>query len=350
MSVSINGSAGLTFNDGSTQNTSPFAGGFGFRNRIINPDMRIDQRNSGASQAVTTSNAYCVDRWSVRASTGSGHTVQQTTTAPAGFTNSLCFTTGTGASPAAGDVNWLLQPIEGFNAADFAWGTASAVSVTIGFLVRSSLTGTFGGAVQNNANNRSYPFTYTISAANTFEYKTVTIPGDTTGTWLTNNSTGLFLYVSMGMGSNFRGTAGAWAGSDFRGATGETNVVGTSGATFFLTGLQLEKGSTATSFDYRPYGTELALCQRYYSANPQFSFGAYGTTANYPETWVSFKTSMRASPTVSVANAGGNNLSSITVRYATTEGFSVYLAPTANGMVTLGGGGSFSNWNASIEL
>jgi hypothetical protein len=297
MSVSINGTNGLTFNDGSTQTTA--ATGFGFKNRLINGDMRIDQRNAGASQAVTTSNAYCVDRWSVRASTGSGHTVQQTTTAPAGFTNSLRFTTGTGASPAAGDVNWLLQPIEGFNAADFAWGTASAVSVTIGFLVRSSLTGTFGGAVQNNANNRSYPFTYTISAANTFEYKTVTIPGDTTGTWLTNNSTGLFLYVSMGMGSNFRGTSGAWAGSDFRGATGETNVVGTSGATFFLTGVQLEKGSTATSFDYRPYGTELALCQRYYQLIGSGASGVTQASNAVTVGWIN-RVEMRAAPTVAL--------------------------------------------------
>ena len=276
----------------------------GFRNRIINGNMVIDQRNNGASQSVTTSNVYCVDRWSVRASTGSGHAVQQTTTAPAGFTNSLRFTTGTGASPASGDVNWLLQPIEGFNAADFAWGTASAVSATIGFWVRSSLTGTFGGAIQNNANNRSYPFTYTISAANTFEYKTVTIPGDTTGTWLTNNGTGLFLYVSMGMGSNFRGTAGAWAGSDFRGAIGETNVVGTSGATFFLTGVQLEAGSVATPFEQIDYGRELMMCQRYYYRTIDAQSNAalmVGGVEGSTQAAVSMRhpVDMRASPTLS---------------------------------------------------
>ena len=304
MTMVIDGSNGITFPDTSKQYNSYY----NFKNRIINGAMVIDQRNAGASQAVTTSNAYCVDRWSVRASTGSGHTVQQTTTAPAGFTNSLCFTTGTGASPAAGDVNWLLQPIEGFNAADFAWGTASAVSVTIGFLVRSSLTGTFGGAVQNNANNRSYPFTYTISAADTFEYKTVTIPGDTTGTWLTNNSTGLFLYVSMGMGSNFRGTAGAWAGSDFRGATGETNVVETSGATFYITGVQLEKGTQATSFDYRPYGTELALCQRYYTTFVvDQRYYPSSASGNWSFTYA-FKTSMRATPTTTQSGGLVNNM------------------------------------------
>jgi hypothetical protein len=292
----------------------------GFRNRILNGNMVIDQRNAGASQAVTTSNVYCVDRWGVRASTGSGHTVQQTTTAPVGFINSLRFTTGTGASPAAGDVNWLLQQIEGLNVADFGWGTANAVSITVGFWVRSSLTGTFGGAIQNNANNRSYPFTYTISAANTFEFKTVTVPGDTSGTWLTNNAAGIFLYLSMGMGSTYRGTAGVWASADYRGATGETNVVGTSGATFFLTGVQLEAGSVATPFERRDYGRELMMCQRYYqkSYNTDVAPGTntttgaktsrvYSTDTFLPQMETRLLVSMRASPTVTWYTTSGTS-------------------------------------------
>jgi len=144
--------------------------------------------------------------------------------------------------------------------------TANAQTVTLSFWVRSSLTGTFGGSVQNSAQNRSYPFTYTISAANTWEQKSVTIAGDTSGTWGTGNGVGIRLHIGLGVGSTFSGTAGSWAGANYLSATGATSVVGTNGATFYITGVQLEKGSTATSFDYRPYGTELQLCQRYFQS------------------------------------------------------------------------------------
>jgi hypothetical protein len=130
--------------------------------------------------------------------------------------------------------------------------------------VRSSLTGSFGGVFRNNAGNRSYPFTYTISAANTWEQKSITVAGDTSGTWLTTNSTGIVLSFSLGAGSTVSGTAGAWASSFLAQPTGSTSVVGTNGATFYITGVQLEVGTQATSFEYRQYGTELALCQRYY--------------------------------------------------------------------------------------
>jgi hypothetical protein len=348
MTMVIDGSLGLTFPDTSKQYNSYY----NFKNRIINGAMVIDQRNAGAS--VTPGDGqYVIDRWQNYLTQSSKFSVQRNAgavTPPAGFTNYLGVTSLSAYSVLSSDIFATGQQIEGFNVADFAWGTANAQTVTMSFWVRSSLTGTFGGSLTNNAQNRFYVFSYTVSAANTWEYKTITIAGDTSGTWATDNTAGVRVRWGLGVGSTNSGTAGSWGGSSLWSATGAVSVVGTNGATFYITGAQLEKGTQATSFDYRAYGTELALCQRYYSANPQFSFGAYGTTSNYPETWVSFKTSMRASPTVSVANAGGNNLSSITVRYATTEGFSVYLAPTANGMVTLGGGGSFSNWNASIEL
>jgi hypothetical protein len=130
--------------------------------------------------------------------------------------------------------------------------------------VRSSVTGTYGGSVHNSGDTRSYPFSYTISSADTFEYKTITIAGDTSGTWLTTNGVGLILTFGLAVGSTFLGTANTWASANYQSVTGQTNLLGTSGATFYITGVQLEKGSTATSFDYRPYGTELALCQRYY--------------------------------------------------------------------------------------
>jgi hypothetical protein len=163
-----------------------------------------------------------------------------------------------------GDYFAFSQQIEGNNVADLAWGTASAATVTLSFWVRSSLTGTFGGAVSNSAVNRSYPFTYTINAANTFEQKTITIAGDTSGTWLTDTGIGFRVWFGLGVGATYSGTANAWAGADYRSATGATSVVGTSGATFYITGVQLEVGSTATSFDARDYGRELILCQRYY--------------------------------------------------------------------------------------
>jgi hypothetical protein len=236
---------------------------FGFKNRIINGAMVIDQRNAGAS-VTPTNDTYTLDRWKCYLSQTSKYTIQQSSTAPTGFTTSLVATSTSAYTVGASEFFLLVQPIEGFNVADLSWGTASAATVTLSFWVRSSLTGTFGGVISNSAGNRSYPFTYTISTANTFEQKTITIAGDTTGTWATNNGTGIIIYLNLGTGSTYSGTAGSWSGNTYFSATGATSVVGTSGATFYITGVQLEKGSTATSFDYRPYGTEYQLCQRYF--------------------------------------------------------------------------------------
>ena len=232
------------------------------KNRIINGAMVIDQRNAGAS--IAFGDVFPVDRWNCFENGSMAFTGQRSTTAPVGFTNSLLITTTTAASPAAASRSQLLQVIEGYNIADLNWGTANAKTITISFWVRSSLTGQFGGSVQNYTSNRSYPFSFTINAANTFEYKTITIAGDTTGTWNTENSGGINLTFDLGMGSDLLGTAGAWAGVNYRGAIGDVKLSETNGATFYITGVQLEVGSTATSFDYRPIGTELALCQRYY--------------------------------------------------------------------------------------
>jgi hypothetical protein len=258
--MTINTSQAVTF-----AQTANLPNTFGFKNRIINGAMVIDQRNAGAS--VTPSilfNEYTLDRWNAEYSVASKFSVQQTTTAPVGFTNSLKITSTAATSLGSSDYYVIDQFIEGYNIADLAFGTASAKTVTLSFQVYSSLTGTFGGSLSNGAANRSYPFTYTISSANTWTSISVTIAGDTSGTWLTTTGIGMRVHFGLGVGTTYSGTAGAWAGSYFFSATGATSVVGTNGATFFITGVQLEVGSTATSFDYRDYGRELILCQRYY--------------------------------------------------------------------------------------
>ena len=246
-----------------TSSTLATQNSLGVRNRIINGDMRIDQRNAGAS--VTPANgAYLLDRYQVIRTQASKFSAQQVTDAPVGFTNSMRITSLSAYSVVASDIFHVMQKIEGFNVSDLAWGTANAQSVTVSFWAKSSLTGTFGGSLVNSAEDRSYPFTYTISSANTWEYKTVTVAGDTTGTWLTNNGIGIRCHFTIGVGSNYTATAGAWtAGSKFA-PTGATSVVGTSGATLNITGVQLEAGTTATPFEHRMYSQELAMCQRYY--------------------------------------------------------------------------------------
>ena len=277
--------------------TGTTTGYYGFKNRIINGAMVIDQRNAGAS-VTPTNGQYLVDRFTTALTQASKFTAQQSTTAPVGFTNSLKITSSSAYSVLSTDYFGIGHVIEGFNIADLGWGTASAKTVTLSFQVYSSLTGTFGGAIFNDSANRSYPFTYTISSANTWTTVSVTIAGDTTGTWATNNTGGMKIYFNLGTGSTYSGTAGAWAGTFYISATGATSVVGTSGATFYITGVQLEKGSTATSFDYRPYGTELNLCSRYYQPINSISALASSTTAI--ATNIQFAVPMRATPTISI--------------------------------------------------
>lgn len=290
----------------------------GFKNRIINGAMVIDQRNAGASVTLSGPAAtYLVDRWNVYASAASKLSFQQnagSVTPPAGYTNYLGITSLSAYSVGATDEFLLRQPIEGYNLADLGFGAAGASTITLSFWVRSSLTGSFGGSLQNASGLRSYPFSYTISVANTWEQKTVTIAGDTTGTWLTTNGRGLNINFGLGVGSTYgSGTAGAWAGSIADVPTGSVSVVGTSGATFYITGVQLEKGSTATSFDYRPYGTELGLCQRYYMqyAANVLRLDFNGAGANYQAAQsFSLPVTMRATPTLNSPSFTYNNANS----------------------------------------
>jgi len=289
--VNENGGTTATIN-GYTPTVSNMAG----RNRIINGDMRIDQRNTGA--AVTAAGSYVVDRMRITNITDGAFSAQQDSSAPVGFTNSVKITTTTADATLTTSQSLLLeQRLEGVNTYDLAWGTANAKTVTLSFWVRSSLTGTFGGALQNSAQDRSYPFTYSISVADTWEQKTVTIAGDTTGTWLTTTGIGLRLAFGLGAGPDRSGTAGAWAATNYFSATGATSVVGTNGATWYITGVQLEAGSVATPFEHRQYGQELALCQRYYQKTNSF-MGAGSSSGTLLYGSLTFITTMRASPTL----------------------------------------------------
>jgi len=303
----------------------------GFRNRIINGGMTIDQRNAGASVTPTTANTtFSVDRWLCNASQASKYTVQQnagSVTPPVGFVNYMGVTSSSAYSITSSDYFFLEQDIEGLNCGDLGWGTANAKTVTLSFWVYSSLTGTFGASLRNSSGGRSYPFSYTISAANTWEYKTVTIAGDTSGTWLTTNGIGIRLSYSIGSGSNWAGTAGAWNSDNDWTVSGAVSVVGTNGATFYITGVQLEVGSTATSFDYRPYGTELALCQRYYQAffGPTTTGIGNGST-NVNDVVIPLFVPLRASPTMGSCNGAAftssayNTFTSVTPTVALNSG------------------------------
>jgi hypothetical protein len=250
------------------------------KNRIINGAMVIDQRNAGASLTIPQTNTYTLDRWWLQQAVTSKYSVQQnagSVTPPVGFTNYLGITSLSAYSVTSTDYFLLSQNIEGFNTADLNWGTANAKTVTLSFQIYSSLTGTFGGALKNSAGNRSYPFSYSIPTANTWTSISITIAGDTSGTWVgATNGTGIQVQFGLGNGSTYSGTAGSWAAANYTSSTGAVSVVGTSGATFYITGVQLEVGSFATGFEYRQYQQELALCQRYYYSVNSGQFNNFG--------------------------------------------------------------------------
>ena len=332
MTVSINGSGAITFNDASTQSTA--ATGFGFKNRIINGAMMIDQRNAGVSvtPSATATFTYLTDRFAYNGNLVSKFTLGQnlnSVSLPTGFQKYLGAQVASAVTIGSTDYFYLAHRIEGLNVADLGWGTAAASTVTLSFKVYSSLTGTFGGSLRNSDLSRSYPFSFTVSSANTWTDVSVTVAGDTSGTWLKTNGTGIEVAWGLGIGSTYSGTAGTWASANYASVTGAASVVGTSSATFYITGVQLEKGSTATSFDYRPYGAELALCQRYYeksyndgvavaSATLVGRLGADGNSAGrwYPS--VGFRVSKRSSPTMVAYSDATGASGNITVNGSNT--------------------------------
>jgi len=343
-----------------TNDLAVFAGGAGggmsFRNRLINGDMRIDQRNNGASVTASTTgtDVYTVDRWSYYTTQTSKFTIQQnagSVTPPAGFTNYLGFTSSSAYNPISTDLMVGFQWIEGYNVADLNFGTTNAKTITVSFWAYSSLTGTFTGSLvgTNGSTFRSYVFTFSISSANTWTYITVTIPGDTTTfSYNTTNGQGLALCFNLGCGSNYQTTAGSWTSSNYYSVSGAQNIVATNGAKFYVTGVQLEVGSAATPFEHRHYGLELSLCQRYYSAGFVDYLTTYGAGSNAPAVGpICFPVTMRTTPTLTSSNVTYRNNSSglsLTVGSNPTS-----FQPTWN-VISTGYSQVSFNWSASAEL
>jgi hypothetical protein len=317
------------------------------KNRIINGAMVIDQRNAGAS--VTAGNGvYTLDRWQPLLTQSSKFSVQQnagSVTPPVGFANYLGVTSLSAYSVVSSDYFTISQAIEAYNTADLNWGTANAKTVTFSFQVYSSLTGTFGGSIKSYGNNYSYPFSYSISVANTWTTISVTIAGPTSGTWTTNGNNGsLYISFSLGAGSTYTGTAGSWSANTYFGVTGQVNVVGTNGATFYITGVQLEVGTSATGYEYRQYGQELALCQRYYWKSLSgvnyntFANGVVDSSTSCSGVYAKLPVTMRSAPTCSYSNiriwdsSAGPAVTSLGTNWSSTDSWSQALNATGGGL------------------
>jgi len=347
------------------------------KNRIINGNFVISQYN-GSSSVNPTDNTCFIDRWKATIyPTASKFTVQQnagSVTPPVGFTNYLGITSSSAYTSGSTDQYFLNQRIEGFNFADLGWGTANAKTVTLSFWVYSSLATTFGGSIINSAGNRAYPFSYTTTATNTWQQVSITIAGETTGTWGTTNNIGALVVFNLGSGSATAGTAGAWVSAERYTATGSTNLIATNGATLYLTGVQLEVRSSATGFEYRQYTTELCLCQRYFEQS--YTYGktagsstdteavvgnaAYATSTTVLDygTTTFFKVQKRATPSIAFYQSNGtaniwgySPLGNYTTvgQWINTNGFGFYTT-VASGATTNRTYMVYGHFTASAEL
>jgi hypothetical protein len=334
-------STGLAMATGQTINTNNT---YGFKNRIINGNMVVNQYTPGSSVSSTAGTTVRpIDRFFVD-NNGSGTVTcaQSTSVYPAGFTNSLSLTVTATDTAAAGDYLLLSQAIEGYNTADLNWGTANAATITVSFWVRSSITGTYGASIRGGTSFQSYPFTYTINAANTWEQKTATIAGPTTGTFASTTSQSFQVMFDLGSGSNFNGTANTWQSGSYWRTSACVSWIANSAATFYMTGLQIEVGSQATSFDFRSIGQELALCQRYYStigkdSTNSFILGGYGLAGAAAYATYTNPVTMRTNPTVTavgtfyVANCGQPSVTG--TAGATSIGFATLVTSTGGFVV-----------------
>jgi len=319
------------------------SGALSNRNIVINGAQTIDQRNSGSAITMTGSHQYATDRFICRLVTSSSSTFQRVADAPSGYYNSMKVTIGTGATPSSSDGgNYFSYIAEGQDTSHFNWGGSNAKTVTLSFWVKCSIAGSFSIMIGNNALNRGYPASYTINSANTWEYKTLTVAGDTSGTWPTDNTGGLRVIWDWGNGSNFKGSANAWASGDLRGgATGGTALCATSSATWQITGVQIELGTEATPFEHRSFGDELARCKRYYERfdNATSTYLPLGMAWGSNEIrWVQTYTEKRAAPAVSttgsirVYKTGGTNVTFASPTTDQIETRTVLLYKTVSGL------------------
>jgi len=288
-------------------------GPFAFRNKIINGDMRIDQRNAGASILPTSNGAFAVDRWIYYANVFPTLSLQRVLDGPPGFQYSYRATVNTQRTPSVGNIFCFGQNIEGYNVANLNWGTANAKTITVSFWVKTSVTGTYSLFIVNGdpapAVSNVYVTTFNVTAANVWQYVTFTIPGPVTGNWNKIDSRGLFVGIALGGGSQaITSNLNVWQATttdnNFMSSTSVQFVNSSVNSTFQITGMQLEEGSYATPFEQRPIGTELALCQRYYwRPNPTGGAGvSTASQANIVNFMITYPTTMRATPQVIDAN------------------------------------------------
>ena len=338
------------------------AGALSNRNLIINGSILLDQRNGGSATTPTADQTVTLDRFKARLNNASKYSVQQVTDAPSGFLKSLKVTSASATTVGTNDFYQIATPLEGYTTNVLAQGSSTAKQYTLSFWVKSSLTGTFGGAYSNNQGNRFYAWTYTIDAANTWERKSITITGSTDGYWESTNGAGLHIYWTLGAGSGVQTSAGVWGTSFKRGATGTTDVVATNGATWQITGVQLEVGDTATPFEHRSYGDELAKCQRYFELL-DYS-GSVGNAISNSTQWggttdqwgnIMYKYPKRATPSGSVSGSviiyGKGNISTATtptLQYISKVGLGIRVQPSSF-TSDVGFIGNSSNFKLSVD-
>lgn len=305
-----------------------------FRNRIINGDFLVNQRRGG--DAITlTSSAYNADRWFHAVSQSSKASSQTIVGSSAvGSRNYLRMKTVSAVTLGSGDDFGIMQSIEGNNVYDFNFGTAAASQITLSFWVRASQTGTYSVSFRNDGGDRSYVTTYTISTANTWEYKTITVNGDTSGTWKNDTSTGLKVYFDFGSGSTFTtASPNTWLAGNFVKSTGTTSLITTLNATLDLALVQLEKGGAATSFEYLHVADSIARCGRYYQKLLADSRGYAPGVGHYTGSAIQFRTQMRVTPTAALITGIRGNVSSVSVLDVTLS--------SARHVISSAGGGDF---------
>jgi len=323
------------------------------RNLIINGAMQVSQRGTSFTTASGYGD-YTLDRFTSAHTQTGKFTIAQVEDGPTGFKNSLKVTSSSAYTVGASEDFLIRHKIEGTNCIPLEQGTSNAKSVTLSFYVKSSLTGTFAVSFQNSANDRHYIATYTISSANTWERKTISLTLDTSGTWLTTTGIGLTIAFSLGVGSNLDGTAGAWAAGNKLSTSGSVDLVSTNGATWFLTGVQLELGDNATPFEHRSYADELHRSMRYFEqlmtsiSTQDFLCSGFNYSASQPQGVIRFEVEKRATPTMGYTTGiayqatGGNTRINITPSFYVPSPKAVMIYASTSGL-TAGQGVNLSN-------